>query len=172
MKKINKVFLFFSLATSYLLLATNSYAVCPVCTIAVGAGLGLSRYLGIDDTITGLWVGGLILSSAFWAADWLHNKKVGIKLSVLNGAMSVLFFFVTIIPLYFTDIIGHPYNQVYGLDKLVFGTLFGMVIFLLALALDKQVRKINGRQLFVYQKVVFPVTSLAIISLIMYFGIK
>jgi len=33
------------------------FAVCPVCTVAAGAGVGLSRWLGIDDIIIGLWVG-------------------------------------------------------------------------------------------------------------------
>jgi len=35
---------------------------CPVCTIAVTAGVGLSRWLGVDDLISGLWVGGLLVS--------------------------------------------------------------------------------------------------------------
>ncbi|MBU2577676.1 hypothetical protein KKA69_02480 [Patescibacteria group bacterium] len=43
-------------------------AVYPVCTITVGAGLGISRWLGIDDSIPGLWIGGLILSSGLWLA--------------------------------------------------------------------------------------------------------
>jgi hypothetical protein len=29
-------------------------AQCPVCTVAIGVGVGLCRYLGIDDLITGL----------------------------------------------------------------------------------------------------------------------
>jgi len=34
-----------------LILANNAIAVCPVCTLAVGVGLGLSRWLKIDDLI-------------------------------------------------------------------------------------------------------------------------
>ncbi len=29
-------------------------AVCPVCTVAIASGVGLCRYLGIDDLISGL----------------------------------------------------------------------------------------------------------------------
>jgi hypothetical protein len=46
------------------------------------------------------------------------------------------------------------------------------VVFLLAVSMDKMVRKINGKQFFIYQKVVFPVVSLIIISVILYFGLK
>ena len=42
--------------------AGKALALCPVCAIAVGAGIGVSRWLGVDDTITGVWVGGLIVS--------------------------------------------------------------------------------------------------------------
>ncbi|MCX6758247.1 MAG: hypothetical protein NTX14_00895, partial [Candidatus Nealsonbacteria bacterium] len=54
-----------------LLTARPALAVCPICTVAVGAGLGLSRWFGIDDSISGLWIGGLIVSFILWTIDWL-----------------------------------------------------------------------------------------------------
>lgn len=169
MKKLVTFFITFSF---FLFFALPAKAICPVCTIAVGAGLGLSRYFGIDDTISGLWVGGLILSTALWTADWVHKRGLKIKIKVLNIFSAILFYVITIIPLYYSGIIGHPYNKIYGVDKLLFGTVIGSIIFILAINLDKMVRKINGRQLFIYQKVVFPVTGLIILSLIFYLALK
>jgi hypothetical protein len=154
-----------------LFLVTSAKAVCPVCTVAVAGGLVITREFGIDDVISGLWVGALILSTSFWMADWLHKKGVKIKISVLDFALAVLFYLITLVPLYFTNVIGHPYNTLLGFDKLIVGTVFGSVIFLAAVALDKYVRKINGRQLFIYQKVVFPITALVIMSLILFFAL-
>lgn len=174
MKKIvSRCFLLvvFLLSVIYYLPSTV-YAICPVCTIAVGAGLGLSRYFGIDDTISGLWVGGLILSTSLWTADWLHKKGLKIKIQVLNFASAAIFYMITIIPLYFANIIGHPFNTIYGIDKLLFGTIVGSTLFLLALRLDKMARKIYGKQFFVYQKVIFPVSALIFMSLIFYIAIK
>lgn len=37
-------------------------AICPVCTVAVGTDVGLCRWLGIDDVLSGIWIGGLIIS--------------------------------------------------------------------------------------------------------------
>lgn len=58
MKAMIKRKLFISAATAIELgLTAKAQAVCPVCTVAVGTGVGLSRWLGVDDTITGLWLG-------------------------------------------------------------------------------------------------------------------
>lgn len=158
-------------STFYLLSSTTAHAVCPVCTVAVGAGLGLSRYFGIDDSLSGIWVGGLILSTALWTADWLHKRGLKIKIRVINVISVIAFFALTIIPLYYSGIIGHPYNTIYGMDKLLFGTIIGSLVFILGINLDKLARKKYGKQFFVYQKVVFPVVSLIIITLILYLAI-
>jgi hypothetical protein len=181
MNKFSKLLGTVFAVTSMSFLATSAQAVCPVCTVAVGAGLGLSRYFGIDDTISGLWIGGLILSSSFWTSDWLQKRHFRIQGKLLDFLVSIIFLIMVIGPLWYSEIIGHPFNTVslnltpwtevpsiFRLDKLIFGTFVGMAIFLLAVALDKKVRKIFGHQLFIYQKVVFPIASLILTSLVFY----
>src|SRR5512137_837679 len=77
MRKTKSLFIVYSLFFIFfnLLFAPAVHAVCPVCTIAVGAGLGISRALGIDDAVTSIWIGGLILSMSFWAIDWMEKKE-------------------------------------------------------------------------------------------------
>ena len=170
---MKKIISFFLASLGLLALSSPIYAVCPVCTIAVGAGLGLSRFLGIDDTISGVWVGGLILSTSLWTISWLEKKnfKIFSKLNKkLLAYLTIIFMYsLVLIPLWPTGIIGHPFNTTLGIDKLLFGTLAGSVFFLLGLWADKKVRQIKGRQLFAFQKVTFPVVSLLIISLVIYF---
>lgn len=150
---------------------TPVLAVCPVCTVAVGAGLGLSRFLGIDDTISGVWVGGLIISSSLWFNNWLE-KKYGFGIKFLPPTIITFFLALTIIPLWWMGIIGHPFNTVFGVDKLIVGILAGLSVFLAAVRADRLVRQIRGQQLFVYQKVIFPVLALVIISLVFQFLVK
>jgi len=57
----------------------KALAVCPICTVVIGAGVGLSRWLGIDDTISGLWIGGLIISMIVWTINWLGKKNIRFK---------------------------------------------------------------------------------------------
>ncbi len=155
----------------FLLISPPTYAVCPVCTIAVGAGLGIFRALGIDDTISGLWIGGLIMSMSFWMSEWLSKKLPNFKYSLLTSYISM--FLLTIVPLNIAKIIGHPENQIWGIDKIMFGTIFGMIAFVIGYLIDQRIRqKNNGKVLMYYQKVILPVSALLISSGIMYAVVK
>lgn len=174
-KKILQIIVVF---VGYRLVIVNTVrAVCPVCTIAVAGGLGLSRYLGIDDTISGLWIGALTLSSSLWLIDWLEKKyhikeKYLFAKKYLDDLIVFSMYVIILLPLAKLDIINHPLNKIFGIDKLIFGAVIGSIIFLVGVWLDKRVRKIKGVQLFQYQKVVFPVTLLVISSIILYFLLK
>jgi len=171
MKKILSVLV---LSVAFLFLSVEkALAVCPVCTVAVVGGLGLSRYLGIDDLVSSIWIGGLLLSVSFWSIDWLEKKyQLKTKFKYLDFAVVFFWYALTLIPLAVTKVIGNPFNTVWGIDKILLGTLIGSAVFLLGVWGDKKVRKIRGKQLFVYQKVVFPVTALIVTSLILFFIAK
>ncbi len=178
MKKILAFFfvLFSLFAINYSLLVQEVRAVCPVCTVAVGAGLGVSRALGIDDAVTSVWIGGLILSISFWTVDWIQKRKFklfkDLKEITLAFISTFLWTLLTILPLYSWKYIGRLNNTLWGIDKIILGTFLGYIVFLFAVYLDRKVRSIRGRQLFNYQKVVFPVVFLLIISAIMYLVTK
>lgn len=150
-----------------LILPAKTLAVCPVCTVAVGAGLGMSRFLGIDDTVTGIWVGGLILSSGLWLADWVGKK--GWKIPLRNLLSVLLFYLLIIPPLYWAKIIGLAGNTLWGMDKLVLGTVIGSLVFIFSVWLDQWLRSINHGKVFVYyQKVISPVFLLTLTSFLFY----
>ena len=170
MKRLAKILLIFLLVIiNFSQLTTDAQAVCPVCTVAVGAGLGLSRWLGIDDIISGIWVGGLILSSSLWLIDWISKKKLH-PLSINYKPLIFLGMYTFILlPLWYGKIIGNSVNAILGIDKILFGTGLGSAAFLFGVWADKKVREIKSRQLFNYQKVIFPLTSLVIASLLIYY---
>lgn len=167
------VFLFSLFTIHYSLFTPPVKAVCPVCTVAVAGGLGLSRYFGIDDSIIGIWSGGLMVSLTLWTVDWLSKRNWAFTKKLSNQVTKILAFLfwisLTYPPLFATGVIGHPFNTILGIDKLVFGSILGLFAFLLGVWGDKKVREIKGKQLFNFQKVVFPVVSLTILSLVLYF---
>ena len=170
---MKKVLFLFSLFIASLTFPKAIFAVCPVCTIAVGAGLGLSRFLGIDDTVSGVWVGGLILSSSFWLVDWLEKKNFKWlsfyhKFQLKKEAIIALMYIIVLLPLWSTKIIGHTSNTILGTDKLIFGTIVGSLAFIAGMFLDKKVREVRGSQIFHFQKVAFPVSLLIIASIILF----
>lgn len=164
-----KKYLPFSLAAIIgLLWSVPAKAVCPICTIAVGAGVGFSRWLGIDDTVSGLWVGGLVISMSLWTVDWLERKKVRFKARTI--ATIAAYYLLVVIPLYFTGIMGHPFNRIWGLDKLLVGIISGSAAFGLAVSWYEKLKKQNNNHAyFPYQKVVMPVGILLAASFIFYF---
>lgn len=145
---------------------------CPVCTVTVIAGLGISRLLGIDDIISSIWIGGVILSVSFWFVNWLskrpfYEKIKSIKIKKWIDISIFIFMFLTaLIPLVMNGSIGIPLNRLWGIDKIVLGITTGSLVFLLGIWADRKERKIRGKQLFPYQKVVFPVLTLIITSVI------
>ncbi|MGI5827771.1 MAG: hypothetical protein ACOX6V_01975 [Patescibacteria group bacterium] len=143
-------------------------AVCPACTVAVGAGLGLSRWLGIDDAVSGVWVGGLLLSSSLWLAAYLEKKQVRLPCKKLLSI--ALIYLLTLLPLYWGKVIGAPFNTLWGVDKLLLGTGVGTLAFYLSVKLDSLLRSKNDGKVFVYyQKVILPVVLLLLSSGIFYF---
>jgi hypothetical protein len=145
----------------------SAYAICPICTAAVGAGVLFTRNFGIDDMITGSWVGGLLVSSALWTDEWLRKKKVEIR---YQGILLVAgYFLVIILPLYFKGLIGHPLNKICGFDKLMVGVVFGALAFQLGCEINVKLKERNGGKVyFPFQKVVLAIAPLVILSGVFY----
>jgi hypothetical protein len=164
---MNKKIIFFLVLAFGLLKAFSVYAICPVCTIAVGAGIGLSRWLGIDDSVTGLWVGALIVSISMWTLDWLTKKNI--KFQGMGLITLIVYAIFVIIPLYFMGIMGHPLNTLWGFDKLLVGIIFGGIFFFLGGASHFYLKKKNGDKVyFPFQKVAFAIAPVIILSIVFY----
>jgi len=141
--------------------------ICIVCTAAVSAGVGLSRWLGVDDTITGLWIGALTLSVALWTINWLTGKKI--KFFGRQPLVVVLYYTTLIWPLYHYNLAGHYLNKLCGVDKLILGITVGSLAFVASLILNEYLKKKNnGKVYFPFQKVVMPVGILLLLSLAFY----
>ncbi len=168
---MNIIALIFS-SMIFLLYTRPVYAICPVCTIAVGAGVGFSRYLGIDDTICGIWVGGLVISSALWAVGWVDSKikkKNRKNMKIIKASIFILTVLLFIVPLKLSGIIGHEMNTIWGLDKVIVGITIGSIAFLLGQELHKKLLKINkGKVYFPFQKVEIPLLMLLLATIFLY----
>ena len=78
-------------------------------------------------------------------------------------------YLLVLVPLKWNGSIGTIGNTLLGIDKILFGITLGSIFFLIGVWADKKVRLVKGKQLFNYQKVVFPVLALATISLMIYY---
>lgn len=161
----------FVLPVALFVLALPAFAVCPVCVFAVGAGVGLSRWLGIDDSITGVWIGALLIAVSLWTANWFNKRNWTFRGMPL--VVSVVYYALIGVPLVLRDIIGHPLNKLWGIDKLLLGIIVGTIGFILGTYWYTYLKgKNDGRPNFKFQKVIMPAGVLLVLSAIFYFLTK
>lgn len=165
---MKKISICLGLILAFFIPLVKTYAMCPVCTVAVGAGVGLARWLGIDDTITGIWIGGLIVSLIMWTISYF--KKRDINFFARNIVVMIGYYALMVVPIYFIKTIWHPENTIGGVNKLLLGIIIGSVLFYLGAVWYHHLKiKNNGHAYFPFQKVVMPIGPLIIMSIVFYY---
>lgn len=164
---MKKIF-FVLLSLGLFLRASAALAVCPICTIAVGTGVGFAQWIGIDDTVSGLWIGGLTVSMIIWTINWLNKKHWIFK--GYKSTIALAYYLFIVVPLYYSGLIGHPYNILWGMDKLLIGIIIGSLVFLGSEQCYEYLKKKNnGHAHFPFEKVAFPIVALLLFSILFYF---
>ena len=144
------------------------FAICPVCTVAVGAGIGFAQWLHVDDSITGLWVGGFIVSLIVWSLSYLD--KHNIRFPGRGIAVTIFYYAITLLPLHSTGLMWHMLNKLWGVDKLILGVVLGSLVFFGGCAWYNYLKKHNhGHAYFPFQKVVMPMVPLIGLSIVFYY---
>ena len=153
-----------------LLIPGSAQAVCPLCVVAIGAGLGLSEYLGIDDNISGSWIGAMLIATAWWNINWFNKKKIWQKHWQIRNILTILAYYLLVVaPLFAQGLIGKSGRTLFGLDKLALGIALGTLVFIISEFWYNNIKKKNGGHAqFPFQKVVMPVMNLAILDLLFY----
>jgi len=168
--RLKKFFLIFILGGMFV--GFKTWAVCPICVVTVAGGIELSRLLKIDDLITGLWIGGLIVSLIYWTIDFLNKKNINFKAK--NLIVILGWYLITYFSLYFSNIKSPVISSFGGfLDRLSLGAIIGSTAFWFGVEFHNYLKEKNsGKVYFPFQKVVVPVGVILILSLIFYFIIK
>lgn len=155
-----------------LLFASPVWAVCPICIIGLGAGLEISQKLGIDDTITFLWLGAIIISLIIWTIDWLKKKNLNFH---ARKIIVILFYLGTVLfPAYLmlekNQSYNHPTHQIWGIDKLWVGTVLGVTLLFFGLLINNFLKKKNnGKIYFPFQRATVLIIIIAMASATLHF---
>lgn len=143
-------------------------AVCPVCTIAVGAGLEGARLIGVEDVITGIWAGGLTLSLIGWTANYMRKRGVKspvwyvLNFVIYYGLLAMVYFVPSANPIV-------RFNEMcmWGIDQFLLGAIVGSIVFFVMQVWYEKIKRNNGgHALFPFQKVAMPFVGLLVATLI------
>ena len=160
-------------AASALAVAKPVMAHCPLCAAATAGGVAATRFLGVDDAVTGTFIGGFVVSTALWFGTWLKKKRNGKELMPLQSAVFVLLSLAfTILTLYLARLIGStdPAYIMFGVDKLVLGTLVGTAVTIGAFELHKRIKAANGgKSIMPFQGVLLALLCLSITGAVFFF---
>lgn len=170
-KAINKIWLLILAFGLNFFWLKPALAICPLCVVAVGGGLEISEWLGIDDLVTALWIGALTVSLALWTIDWLERKKI--FFFARKTITWLVYYFFIFASLYYLKSFEHPLNKLWGANKILLGIIIGSIAFWGASQFHFYLKKKNNNKVyFPFQKVVIPVGTLIILSIIFYFITK
>ncbi len=135
---------------------------CVVCTVAMGAFLGISRALGISDNATGVWIGALILMIYFFCIKFSEKKKWTFKGYHLFWALMTLL----LVPSMYL-LVPYKMNTFFGIDSFLVSMIAGALTFWLSQCVYQKLKERHGGHAhFPFEKVVFAVVSLLIVSVI------
>ncbi|MCQ2574822.1 MAG: hypothetical protein MJ156_01815 [Alphaproteobacteria bacterium] len=169
--RINNIF--FS-ALFFVLFASVAEAVCPVCTIAIGAGLEGARMLGVEDVVSGVWAGGLTVSLIGWTINYLKGKGINNKLWYV---LTSFLYLLLLSGVYFVPstkpIVVFGDKCMWGIDQFLLGSVVGGMVFVIMELWYLSIKKRNGgHALFPFQKVVMPFGGLLLVTGIFWAIIK
>src|SRR3989338_1165652 len=140
---------------SLIVVLPSVMAHCPLCTAATIVGVGVTRSLGWDDSIVGVFVGAMIVSSALWVNNIFKKRNIGGNVFLRISSITVATFVLTILSFYYAGLFG-PANtyRIFGMEKIIFGTISGAVVSFVAFFTSNEVKRRNdGKVLFDYQTI-------------------
>ncbi len=170
---MKKIFSFILIIIS-LILIPSVLAHCPLCTGAVIAGAAGAKYLGFDAIIVGIFVGGAAFSLGVWMSRLIKKHYLpfqSLLIIIITFLLTVLPASAAIsdtlyLPVQLPGYIGSIFNNIYSLNRILFGNIIGGVITLFSYKAHLAIKKLKGKVLLPFQGIVLTVLALVITSII------
>lgn len=142
---------------------------CVVCTVAIGATLSVARALGVDDCVVGVWAGAMLAILGYWTIRFFDKRKwfwPGRDFMLMALSIAMIGF------MYMGELSYKPMvvAYIFYLDAFLFATIAGALTFICAMNFYEWMKAKNGGHAhFPFEKVVVPVGTVALLSLMYHY---
>ena len=119
-------------------------------------GVGVTRAWGLDDALVGIFVGGMIASSALWLNNVLTKKGLKGNNYLKSISLIVAVFVLTLWTFSLAGLFG-PANvyRIFGIERITLGAISGTIVSFAAFFASNEIKKVNrGKVLFNYQTMI------------------
>ena len=147
---------------------------CPLCTGATIIGVGITRSLGWDDSIVGVFVGAMIISSALWMNNILKKRNIGGNALLRITSITIATLVLTFLTFYYAGLfgLGNTY-RIFGIEKIVFGAISGSLVSIMGFAASNKIKaKNDGKAVFGYQTMIITFAGLILNALVFWIIFK
>jgi len=152
----------------FLFLATRTVsATCPLCVGATASMVATARFFGVNDLITGTFIGALIVSTAAWINRVLTKRNKGRNYLPFQQIILVVFWLLAFTVIFF--IAGLIKFELF--NRLVIGMLMGVFIVPTAFIFNKFLRENNGRKNYMPFQHIFLTIVFLLIAVFAYYVI-
>ena len=147
---------------------------CPLCTGATIIGVGITRSLGWDDSIVGIFVGAMIVSSALWMNNIFKKRNIGGNALLRITSITIATFVLTFLTFYYAGLFGLSNTyRIFGIEKIIFGTLSGSLVSIVGFTASNKIKmKNDGKAVFGYQTMIITFAGLILNALVFWIIFK
>ncbi len=154
----------FKLLLSFLVLSAPAKASpgCPVCLVGAGAFLGVSRWLGISDNASGVFIGAMMLMLYFLTIKLLVKKNWTFRFyKPVIGILTL-----SMVPAVYTLVL-YKNTMYFGIDGFLLSMIAGAITFIIGEIIYQYMKaKNNGKAHFPFEHIVIKLIMLFIVAAI------
>ena len=166
-RKMRKAFMLtLAVAIAFIGVLPAVMAHCPLCTGATIVGVGITRSFGLDDSIVGVFVGGMVISTALWFNNVLKKRNIGTKGNEKLRLLSLIILtsILTLVTFYYAGLFGRGNEfRIFGIESILVGSFSGGILSLGAFYYSNYLKNKNGgKVLFNYQTMILSLIALIV----------
>ena len=152
----------------------KALAHCPLCTVGAAALGGGALWLGISNSVIGLFIGAFAVALGLWL-----NKLIKRRIKFQTHIILVGTFLLTVVPLIpiFQNYVGLPVfmigeygsllNRVYLIETFFIGSLIGAFLVLISPRISEKLTTIRNGNKIAFQGMIVTFLSLVTISILL-----